>query len=167
MFKKILLVALSIIGNTAIADTVSNPWEVGVSAVGIFEGNNGDALSNDFPGAGLRVGYHFTQKWSLIGEVLYTIPDYGTKDVDVVDYIGSIGYDFSPIRSVTPYTSLGLGYRTISDVSKRDNYNLVLGAGLKLPMYDSFQFTIEGKGRWNLEHKEQGIIGTTGVNYFF
>jgi hypothetical protein len=170
MFKKISLIVLLVIGNAAFAeaDSVAKPWEFGVSAAALFEGASGDGLDNDFPGVGLRAGYHFTEKWSLVGEILYTTPNYGTQNVDVVDYIGSVGYDFSPIKSVTPYTSFGLGYRTISDVSGRDDFNFVFGAGVKIPMYDSFQFMMEGKGRWNLEDGgEQGMLGTLGVNYFF
>lgn len=169
MFKQISLIVLLVIGNIVFAEAVptAKPWEFGVSAAALFEGANGDNLGNDFPGAGLRVGYNFTQNWSAVGEILYTTPDFGTKNVDVVDYIGSMNYSFSPISSYVPFTSFGLGYRTINDVSGRNDFNLVLGAGLKVPMYNSFQFMIEGKGRWNLEHKEQGLIGTTGVNYFF
>ncbi len=170
MFKKISLITLLTVGiiASAQANPATNPWEVGISAVGIAEGRSGDGLDNYFPGIGARVGYHFTQNWSLVGEVLYTIPDYGSKSVDVVDYIGSLGYDFSPIKSVTPFAAAGLGYRTISDVNGRDDWNLVVGAGVKVPMYDSFQFMMEGKGRWNLENRgEQGMLGTLGVNYTF
>ncbi len=169
MFKKISLVTLLIMSGAvyAQADTIANPWEVGVSAVALFEGSNGDSLDSDFPGAGLRVGYHFTQNWSAVGEILYTNPDYGTQKVDVVDYIGGMNYNFSAINSVIPFASTGFGYRTISDVSNRDDWNLVVGAGLKIPINDSFQFMVEGKGRWNLEEDEQGMLGTAGVNYFF
>ncbi|MDD5406651.1 MAG: outer membrane beta-barrel protein [Sulfurovaceae bacterium] len=169
MLKKISLVTLLVMSGAVYgqADAIAKPWEVGLSGVAIFEGGSGDALDNYFPGAGLRVGYHFTDKWSAIGEVLYTNPDYGSQKVNVVDYIGSVGYDFSPINSVIPFADLGLGYRTISDVSNRDDWNMLLGAGLKIPMYDSFQFIMEGKARWNLEKDEQGMLGTVGVNYFF
>ena len=169
MYKKISLIILLVIGNVAFAeaDSVAKPWEFGVSAVALFEGASGDSLDSDIPGAGLRVGYHFSEKWSAVGEILYTTPDYGAKNVDVVDYIGSMNYNFNAINSVIPFASIGLGYRTISDVSGRDNWNFVPGFGFKMPINDSFQFMLEGKGRWNLEESEQGMLGTAGVNYFF
>ncbi len=169
MLKKISLVTLLVIGGAvyAQADAIANPWEIGVSAAAIFEGNAGDSLDNDFPGVGLRVGYHFTQNWSAVGEILYTNPNYGSQKVDVVDYIGGVNYNFSAINSVIPFASMGFGYRTISDVSNRDDWNFVPGFGFKMPINDSFQIMIEGKGRWNLEESEQGMLGTAGVNYFF
>lgn len=155
------------------ANDLSKPFTIGVSGVGIFEGAGSDPLESDFPGLGLRADYHLTKNWSMIGEILYTNPDYetggNTIKVDVVDYIGSVGYNFDKINYIIPFINSGLGYRTISDVNGRDDWNLLVGAGVEIPMENnSFSFIIEGKGRWNLENgNDQGMLSTVGINYSF
>ncbi|MBN2721597.1 MAG: hypothetical protein JXQ77_02115, partial [Campylobacterales bacterium] len=95
MFKKISLAFLLMIGNVVYADsdTIQKPWQVGVFGIATFENTSNNLLSNDFPGVGVHVGYHFAQNWSAVGEILYTTPDYSSKKVDVVDYIGSMNYN--------------------------------------------------------------------------
>lgn len=167
--KKIFFVILFMAYGIVIvqANDPSKPFTIGVSGVGIFEGSSGDSLDNHFPGFGLKAGYYITEKLSFAGEILYTRPEYDTQKVDVVDYIGSINYDFGTIDSVTLFVSTGLGYRTISDVNNRDDWNFILGGGAKIPLNDSFQLIGDAKARWNLEKDEQGMLGTVGVNYSF
>lgn len=168
LLKKISFTILFIIGNITFmqADETTKTF-IGVSSVGLLEGSSGDGLNSHFPGFGLKAGYYMTEKLSLAGEVLYTRPEYGTQKVDVVDYIGSVNYDLDAINSTVPFISTGFGYRTISDVSDRDDWSFILGAGIKIPLNDSFQLTGDAKARWNLEKDEQGMLGTIGVNYSF
>jgi opacity protein-like surface antigen len=172
MFKKLSLAALLAIGTLTHAESnsMSKEWEAGLLGVGISEGSNGDRLGNGY-GLGARLGYHLNQNVSLVGEILYSNPDYefahGDENVDVVDYIAGVNYDFHLNSTFIPFVSLGLGYRTVSDVDGRDDWNVLPGLGMKIPLDKSLQLIVEGKGRFNLEEDEKGFIGTIGVNYLF
>ncbi|MEJ2497148.1 MAG: hypothetical protein P8Y43_06710, partial [Sulfurovaceae bacterium] len=65
------------------------------------------------------------------------------------------------------FVSSGFGYRTINDVADRNDWNFIFGAGVKVPLNDSFQFIVEGKARFDLERSDKGMLGTVGINYLF
>ncbi|MEJ2499403.1 MAG: outer membrane beta-barrel protein [Sulfurovaceae bacterium] len=167
--KKIFFIISFIMYGTVFvqANDLSKHFTIGISGVGIFEGYNGDGVDSDFPGFGLRGGYYMTEKLSFVGEILYTRPKYNTQKVDVVDYIGSINYDFGTIDPAVLFVSSGFGYRTINDVADRNDWNFIFGAGVKVPLNDSFQFIVEGKARFDLERSDKGMLGTVGINYLF
>jgi len=148
----------------------SNTWEIGLTGTVLYEGNEGDFLQDEALGFGLRAGYRFADSWEAVIEIssqMNADTNRGIK-VDIMDYIASVNYDFFPQKSsYTPYLALGFGYRTISDVSGRDNWNIIPGLGIKWLISDSIQVSLEGKGRWNLEMNEKGLIGTLGISYVF
>jgi len=134
----------------------------------IAEGNAGDFLQNDV-GAGLHVGYRYSDDWSAILEVSYIGNDadvIGT--VDVLDVTMGTTYDmYSEDDFFTPYFALALGYRTISNVDDADSFNIIPSAGLKFLATDSVQIFLEAKARFNLEESEKGAMGSLGVSYLF
>ena len=171
-----LLAAL--VGSSAFAESdmnststfMSKSAEIGILGVGLFEGSD-DPLQSTM-GFGLRAGYRFAPNWSAVAEVMATPnADYDSAvptEVDVMDYIAGINYDVLPDNDfVTPFVSLGVGYRTVSDVDNRDTWNILPGIGVKILLSDSLQLLLEGKARFSLEEDEKGALATVGLSYRF
>ncbi|UFS62119.1 OmpA family protein [Sulfurimonas sp. HSL-3221] len=146
--------------------------EIGLMGVALFQEGKNDPLEDLFPGVGVRAAYRFYGRWSAVAELsaafdaAYDLPGHG--HVNVTDYMAGIDYDLFPESgAVKPYLSLAVGYRTISGVTGRDQWQVLPGLGCKFPLNDAWQLVVEAKKRFNLDENETGWLGMIGVSYLF
>ncbi|WP_345969775.1 OmpA family protein [Sulfurimonas sp. HSL1-6] len=146
--------------------------EIGLMGAALYQEAKNDPLEDLFPGMGVRAAYRFYGNWSAVAELsaafdaAYDLPGHGR--VNVTDYMAGIDYDLFPESgAVKPYLSLAVGYRTISGVTGRDQWQVLPGLGCKFPLNDSWQLVVEAKKRFNLDANETGWLGMIGVSYLF
>lgn len=145
-------------------------WEFGLAPVMIFEGHEGDYLTDEIFGVGFHVGYRFADHWLGIFDYDYLNDSITYKglntNVSIRDHILGVAYELRPYNTRwNPYVTLGYDYRMISVVSGRDNNCITVGGGLKYRASYNFMVNLDLKARYNLDINEKGVILYLGVNF--
>lgn len=145
-------------------------WEFGLAPAMIFEGREGDYLTDEIFGVGFHIGYRFADHWLAFFDFDYMNDDIqyngNPTTVSIRDQILGVAYELKPYNTRwTPYATLGYDYRMISVVPGRDNSCITIGAGLKYRVSYHFMVNLDMKGRWNLDIDEKGLIFYLGANF--
>lgn len=145
-------------------------WEFGLAPAMIFEGREGDYLTDEIFGVGFHIGYRFADHWLAIFDFDYMNDaiTYQNRPASVTirDHILGVMYEFRPYNTRwTPYVTLAYDYRMISVVPDRDNSCIAGGGGLKYRATPQFMVNFDIKARYNLDIDEKGLILYLGANF--
>jgi OOP family OmpA-OmpF porin len=174
--KRLLLLPALLLGTASFAANAK--YEISpMIGYNLAEGNIG--LKNDgYYMGGLEIQANsLKSKLSPEFSVYYTHNadyDNSSKDTDILRLAFNGVYTFDAMKSVIPFAKAGAGYETVNNetAANQDGFFLDAGAGLKVPLSESFAFKAEAIyvakiANTHNSHTDNNLMGLVGFTYSF